>query len=244
MRLEMILTNRERSDYLRSKLRDNEKNMYEAFSELEKERIKLYEGLILSIAQDHMSELLSKKNITHTKYRKVIHITEPLDHNTAISLQQILDVGGWYVSYPKDVADDKWKLSKNYKRIGSEIDFLTIEAKYDTPFEPETMPKFLFHVAPMRSRESIIANGLIPKARNKKSNHPERIYFSISKEGAFEIRDIFVGMYKEEFDIWYIKTESHKNRKWFLDPNYLGDDGDAYGIYTVEPINRYRIYLA
>lgn len=209
----------------------------------------LHEGLMISVDREHMRRLLDNIGIKHEsdEYEFEIEITKPLTDEEATNLRQILSVGGWYVAQPKDLSGDEWFVNKAYKEIGSTIISFSLEPKYDIVFPSSKLPERLYHAAPKRSRESIRTKGLVPKSRSQLAAHPDRLYFATTLNNAKDIKKMLEDIHTEDYDIWYVESSAVKGRKLYIDPNFMeradSSDNRWHGIYTVEPINRYKIYL-
>lgn len=73
------------------------------------------------------------------------------------------------------------KLTINGKEWIKEFDEKTkpiafiLEAKYDLEV---SIPDKLYHCSPLKYRDKILKIGLVPKSKNKLSNHPDRIYLA------------------------------------------------------------------
>jgi len=113
--------------------------------------------------------------------------------------------------------------------IDNYIDFIMIfESKYDKEIE---VPKYLYHAAPFTVRKKIEQYGLIPKAKTKKSYHPDRIYFALKEDDAIMIASLFMQIDSKYCDIYKITTDKVKTIRLFKDPNY-----PHRGVYTMNNI--------
>ena len=111
--------------------------------------------------------------------------------------------------------------------------------KYD--IETSGIPEKLYHVTEKKNIKNIFKQGLKPKNKNKIENHPERIYFLDSFQGAQDLIDIFVengfGLLKD-FEIIEINSKLLKKIKLYLDPTYYQDEID----YNNSEVNAYYTY--
>lgn len=130
----------------------------------------------------------------------------------------IIDRNGWFPSKMKiihfDGMENTIKYNQEYliehqKTIKEVI--ITYEAKFNVIIT--TIPKKLYHLSIQEFKEDILKNGLIPKSRNKKSIHLDRIYF------CKEIKDCKLLIFDMKYDYENIKRENPKNTintKWII----------------------------
>ena len=113
-----------------------------------------------------------------------------------------------------------------------------IEPKYDYEVE---IPKILYHASPLKFKDKIIKNGLIPKSGNKISIHPERIYLSDSFESCIKFGEylskntLYNKHYKNGYCVFIIKGGVDK---LYSDINFR--EG---GFYTLNNISKEFITL-
>lgn len=106
---------------------------------------------------------------------------------------------------------------------------LSYEAKFDIEFEFGALSE-LYHATPKIIYEKRISKiGLSPRHHNKLSNHPDRVYFSLSKDAAFDIAKVGLKNYSkyDDFVVLTIDTKlMPKNTRIFIDQNFW-----PYGCY-------------
>jgi hypothetical protein len=74
---------------------------------------------------------------------------------------------------------------KPEKILYDDVYILRFEAKFDTEWIPNS--RYLYHVTNQKYLKKIMKSGLVPKSKNKVTNHPDRIYLSIDIDSLCEI---------------------------------------------------------
>jgi hypothetical protein len=130
--------------------------------------------------------------------------------------------------YPFINIEDYILKSKNCKKI----DFI-FEAKFDKILGYK--PDIVYHVTDEANLDNIKKVGIIPKSKNKKSFHLERIYITLNKGGAenfiknLSFNDNLLGITKYyKFLEINITDKFYKDMKIYKDPNMKG----GYYIYN------------
>ncbi len=146
------------------------------------------EGIHTSFNKENVESILNKKfpNFTiiieddgeiyvygelTTKNNKVIKyglIDDKYDE-----LFKIIRLCGWFISSIR--INNNFEIFKNDK-IYSNISAVCIASLKDYPIE--NIPEIMYHASNSKFDKSILKNGLYPKALNKLSNHPSRIYLT------------------------------------------------------------------
>lgn len=246
----LIEENRKRSEYLKKKWFKETYNADEALRIAIKEREELYEGLIKSSPLEEITKFLTKNNFKYTIWGLIVRIYEPFSLDMANELYKILKITGWYVATPKssnksnehDWYEKQWYtwINKKTSKNNVPIKFFQIEPKYSTQINNANLPEYLYHVTPQDSRDSILSGGLRAVSKSKRNYHPERVYVSASIESAkLLLRDFGY----DEFDCWKMHKEAASHYRWFHDVNFIDEQKQPLGYYTLEPINRYMIQL-
>jgi hypothetical protein len=157
-----------------------------------------------------------------------------------------IDRNGWFPSKMKlfdlDNIDNTLKYDEDYLidkyHLLNKI-IITYEAKYDVV---TNTPKTLYHLSIQEYKDKIIKNGLIPKTKNKRTIHLDRIYLCSVPEDCYNL--IFNMKYdydkrknlnnKDKINTdWIIYEIDAKNiDKLYKDPNYIDK-----GYYVVDNIN-------
>ncbi len=112
---------------------------------------------------------------------------------------------------------------------------IVLEAKYDLEVD---IPNKVYHISPYYNKDKIQKYGLTPKAKNKISTHPDRIYFSKTIEDAKLLgRPIqkYLKVKENKFVIYEINTDGID--RLFKDPNF------SNGYYTLENIHPKNIKI-
>ena len=114
---------------------------------------------------------------------------------------------------------------------------IEIEAKFGFDATEFTLKKykFLYHLTPSRSVPNILKYGLVPKTRNKKSVHPDRIYLTTTNQAAKELLPEFIK--HEKIHEWTVLKINIKNVdvtqfRVFVDPAYPHN-----GLFTLSNIS-------
>ena len=231
-------------EYLKRKLREELEKEYQKGIDL------LHEGLIksqplsnvetilnrfLNVNDEHNNHVIINHN-DNTALVEIKHIANDLNYVKTILSR--INALGYFPSMirlnlknntiNKDYQYDEsylFKLLPNFKDLDKLQ--LKIEAKFDQ--ELSNIPKKLYHTTNMKHLKKILEIGLVPKAKSKEAQHPERIYFGLTYSDAY---DMFGNFKKKKSDQKYvileIDTNNLKNLRLFHDPNYKG-----YGVFTL-----------
>jgi len=206
----------------------------------------IYEGLIHSVSKARFEYLLDRwavasdkikivskeKNILHLQIIKVLELKE-FDN-----LLQLIDNLGWYISAYLTIENNtKWKrfIKNGFINDLKKLDVLQLEPKFDLE-KTDIRFKVLYHITPSINDKKIQLLGLVPKTLNKISNHPERIYFTRTKDELELLANRFNKLSNNirEFSIYEVDIESamkHNDQlRLFEDPNFEN------GIYTLSNI--------
>jgi hypothetical protein len=112
----------------------------------------------------------------------------------------------------------------------SDVTFI-LEPKYDR--EIDKIPDIIYHSTLVKYINKIIKNGLIPKSKNKISNHTDRIYFSLNLNDAELFKNYLEREYDEKSGIIEISTKNLNNKFY--------SDIRNRGIYTLNNISKENI---
>ncbi len=161
---------------------------------------------------------------------------EKLEHIININ-QNLL---GYYPSYmwiENDFGKNSFPFDKKYLSNKSLSITIRFESKYDDNLYKNDIdiPEFAFHLSPEKNKNKIIKNGLYPKSYNRKTKHPDRIYFFYDiNDYEFILKDL-----KFNDNIKYIlyKVKLSDNNIIHTDPNYLK------GFYTYDNISPLNIEI-
>jgi hypothetical protein len=207
----------------------------------------IYEGLIHSVSQSTFKDMVERWSGANDKIKIVyrpnnvinIHfIYYDMDKKEFNILLKLINNLGWFVSaYLEMEQTMKWKkfnqneFSLPIKNLSS----LQVEAKFDLELTDIEFD-ILYHTSPSINNEKIKKIGLVPKNQSKISYHPERIYFTRTKE---ELDTIAYQFHKLnptiiEFSVFEINIagakDNNRSLRLFNDPNFYG------GIYTLSNI--------
>lgn len=167
-----------------------------------------------------------------------------------------------YRDMPKQIDTNVFKNDYLIEDNLKNIKYLSfdLEPKYDIVYQIDFSKKetektnILYHVTETRFVDRILKNGLIPRSKNTKSNHPERIYLSlnlnVAKEYILEKSKWYTfnpdksniskksKFDKIEFSIFEITIDEKDDIIFYKDPNYIDK-----GIYTYDNISNKSIKL-
>jgi hypothetical protein len=206
----------------------------------------IVEGMLYTQPPDKTIRILQKRlkslNFDLTEFNHIyindVNTLTPYDIKLVKSLIQNL---GWLISMIKYSDDDNYiiydKDNEDSKLENMNIDSIIIEPIKD--IRGITPPKILYHVTLKKNVPRILKIGLIPKALNKKSRHPDRIYLTDKLSVAFgimkEFSNIEFGKYKPEmYDILEIDTDGLVNTLYF-DTNF--EANAYYTTHNIPPTN-------
>jgi hypothetical protein len=206
----------------------------------------LYEGLITTYPLDYSVRHLKKEflyciiDIVGDKKDNTIRVyfKEDVEREDIDNFIHRANTCGWFPSFFQYTTNDnksEYLKSKNdFEKIKyGNINFMLIgqfEAKYD--IELDERPIHLFHVTDGKNLEKIKKIGLVPRAKEKKSSHPERIYFTTDPTDAQTLAKAFKKMNNSEIVIiCIIETSKVESLKLMKDPNYMRS-----GVYTLNNI--------
>jgi hypothetical protein len=210
----------------------------------------IYEGLIYSVPsdefQDHMERWAVSKHKIKIKIvaNKKIHLTilENLDEQNLGNLLKWINNLGWYISTFMIFknTNTKWEnfnlktFMKLYKDDNKNITF-EIEPKFDEGKPITFFDDTFYHVSPIKNEKKILKIGLVPKAKEKISSHPERVYLATKLVDAEALADIFSDIDKEnQYTIFKVNMklakENNKAIRMFHDPDF------SSGFYTLSNI--------
>ncbi len=162
------------------------------------------------------------------------------------SLISLINTLGYFPSYiivfrKKSKNSFKYDFSiieKEIKNINFYKLFIMFEAKFD--IEIENIGDIIYHIYPIKYKDKILKNGIIPKSRMRKLYHPERCYFTYSKVESEKLVKEFefidkINNIENDYGIVSVDTNKLiKNTKFYNDPN-------SVGFYTYDNIPSYSI---
>lgn len=134
--------------------------------------------------------------------------------------QPLVNNLGYFIS--RKCINDKWY---NYiDKISGFISGIVIEPKFDSIVD---VPPILYHATLSKNNKSISKVGLIPRSNNKKTTHPDRIYFTKDPKIADILsKDLYKNETNPDISIWEINTDGLVIRL-YKDINF------EYGLYTL-----------
>lgn len=94
----------------------------------------------------------------------------------------------------------------------------------------------LYHLSPIRNRESILKNGLVPKSKNGKviKYRSKIFFFSDKKTPPFDVVSFF------DVDMWEVKIDKQKLKN---DKLIMKSSGGGRWLHTSEKIHPTKIKL-
>lgn len=211
------------NEYLKNVLNLNiydDKKMFEEFN-----GVIITEGMIKTHPVDQSIRILKNRfdNITINKEKdgeiRINGLSKDIGHYLPL-----INNLGYFISLK--CIDGEWY---NYiDSISGFISGVVIEAKFDLKVE---VPPVLYHTTLSKNNKNIYKVGLIPKSNNKKTTHPDRIYFTKD----LKIANLFGKELQKDdqsidISIWEINTNG-------LVMNLYSDvNMRNYGFYTLRNI--------
>ena len=212
--------------------------------------IKLNEGLIKTVELNKAISIIERSLVGVDIYHNIekndnsdifsISFEDSIKNNVVEGLFGIINNLGYFCSYctyfkkiggknfPWVDINDYSNKSKNCIKVQ-----FFFESKFDKTLKHK--PSILYHVCNEKNLDKIKKIGLIPKSKNKRTNHPERIYVALHLDNAKKMMDNFIfddriNDVNNMYSILKINTsdEYYDNIKLFKDPNYIG------GYYTYQ----------
>lgn len=201
-------------------------NIFKLFESYLDDVHKLNEGLIQTHDINKSFKILSNSNFwildsSTVKYNKIyLNISKVDNTNNNINIIEFTNLLstitnlGYFISKLKIKTDKlsrtvSWNEFKNmyysesWFNIFNEL-HLVIEPKYDILVD--NIPNKLYHLTYDIYKNKIIKNGLIPKSKNVKSYHLDRVYFSDSIDGVNNF-------YKNKKDFYNFNYDKNKTLK-------------------------------
>ena len=178
-----------------------------------KPEFQIYEGLIISHPLYNVNSILKKNYDIKPNYQfNTFSLRFQFNNSYTLAeyeLKKLLKLTnnlGWFPtnmsSYDNDGNFKQLVWDENLRNFVSLIKnkFTNIlfffEAKYDIPVE--RFPDILYHVCEKKYADKILAIGLVPRSRSKKSFHPERVYLCKDLNDVFILIDQFNSLDKNK----------------------------------------------
>jgi len=201
----------------------------------------LNEGLIKSIEYDKFVELLErlfeksgKNKLSYDLIQTHMGVNIEVDRGFFSEelfekLINLLNVSGYIVNY-FFLDEEEYNRYPDMKDLFSNYETITINIikKFDTT-NNSPLPEYLYHVSEQKYYDKIMKNGLIPRSLKKIENHPERVYFLDSLEGANNFKEILEDMNPENnYIILRVDIKLLPKLKLHFDPTYFQNEEDYY----------------
>jgi hypothetical protein len=145
---------------------------------------------------------------------------------------------GYYPSsilVKNDFGENIFKFDEQY--LSNKYSYIKIrfEAKYEDNSFKNTLqvPEYAYHLSPINKKEKISNDGLFPKAYNRMTKHPERIYLFYNLEDYEELlKNLKLSDVLNDIDVKYTLYKAKLSDDMIIhtDPNY------AKGFYINETI--------
>jgi hypothetical protein len=224
-----------------------------SYEKEQEEYRKLYEGLITSYHQDSVKSLLDKnfgnkiyiKKINEERFLIDVFIDKISNEDVLLFkdvYEKINSTYGWICNNWSLIKDKNFFSSSSGNDIFKILNYEKIKDGYvlTFQFEPihpmkifdkEKIPKTLYHLSPARYENKILKRGLIPKSKNSKFKHPDRVYVFDSLDDTEKIIQK-ISEVNEETE-WTLYTISNfafipSNRELFIDNLFSLDNGTSY----------------
>lgn len=112
------------------------------------------------------------------------------------------------------------------------------EPKYDPIVTP---PEYIYHITSRKFLDNIKLIGLKPKTLNKRSTHPERVYFSLNKTSSNSLWKNMEYHYGKDDGILLTISTTNLNNIFYNDPNFTGKGIYTYGNIPPSNIIKYEL---
>jgi hypothetical protein len=216
------------------------------------------EGLIIThniqLYKSSLEIELNSLNIEYnidiiSKYQFDLEILNSIDvkNDTLIHVVEwITHLFGYYPSYVwlENKLGKKNYFKYNEKYVSNSYAKIKIrfEAKYnDKSYKNDiVVPNMAYHLTPQKNKENILRNGLIPKRKNRKSTHPDRIYFFYNLNNYNILLDSLKQsdyMNGDVFDYLLLEVKLSEDNIIHTNPNYIN------GVFTYDNINPKNIKI-
>ena len=181
--------------------------IYEMFKSYSKNgHLTLTEGLIYTYPTDKTIDLLVKKfPLLQVNKQEDGEIYIEGEMNPISNYLPLFNNLGYFISN-LTLDGENWinKFNDNDNVLA-----LFLEAKYDTIVD---IPENLYHISPLKFKDKILKNGLIPKSLSKMSYHPDRIYlcdnYLTTIKFGLNLKKDKSDFYKDGFCLFKITPES------------------------------------
>jgi len=205
----------------------------------------IYEGLIHTVDLGTTADMLikwsgsGKKFVVKETPKKIrLNFLTNLDAEELKHLLKLINNLGWFVSSVL-ISDSEmhWKRFDYNDFIKNDMNTqwvsFQLEAKFDLELNIHDYD-VLYHVSPTINKDKILKIGLVPKAKEKKLSHPDRIYLADNEDDINTIAFQFIRINPRPLSLFKIDfrgvRRNNPSIRLFEDPNFRG------GIYTLSNI--------
>ena len=206
----------------------------------------VYEGLIHSVELGTTADMLTKWSgsgekftVRETPNKIHLHFKNNLDEKELSHLLKLINNLGWFVSavlvFGSSISWKKFDYNDFVKNdMNRQWMEFQLEAKFDLELNIHDYDA-VYHISPSINKDKILRIGLVPKSKEKKMSHPERIYFADNENDintiAFQFEkdapDIKMSLFKIDFQG---VRRNNPSIRLFNDPNFKG------GFFTLSNI--------
>ena len=210
----------------------------------------IYEGLISStnidLTMTHLEKwmvMTDKCKIMRQGDKITITFFENPNTEEIDNFEHLLQTLGWFISavsfrYPEDIRMF-WEKYNRLEFLNSLIRGKLLTIQLEPKFEPELSVyeyPILYHLTLTSKIEKIKKIGLVPKSKEKISNHPDRIFMTSSLDSCKTIADRFHKLNKNTSKFTILKVnfkssyDNNTSIRLFQDPNFKD------GVFTLSNI--------
>jgi hypothetical protein len=181
-----------------------------------------------SIGIKYDINILSKFNYDLTIYNLKELSNDILKYCININ-QNILGYFPSYIWITNNFGENGFKFDEKYLDIKYNKIVIRFEAKYEDGLYGNNLlvPDFAYHLSTQNKKEKILNNGLYPKSYNKKTKHPDIIYFFYNLDDLDELLNSIkindkINRLSNKYILFKVEfTEDMKNKIIIhSDPNY------------------------
>jgi len=219
----------------------------------EKFIIEIKEGLIVSHDSKKSAELISfdlskwriKNQVGAKSKFEIIIIIKNSNLDIDLLKSLIMNYSNLYGYYPsnfklkfRDNNEENFKWheiedKKNLDKIKlSDTIFIKFESKYEDGIYTNNVicPDYVYHLTKSKFLPNILKKGLYPKSKNKKSDHPERIYVFVDENNYNNLLTLLKRIDNDLYALLEIDCRED-NLMLHTDPNFYG------GYFTYDNIH-------
>jgi hypothetical protein len=162
-------------------------------------------------------------------------------------LLKVMNTLGYFPSIVKYELDNQLEQysrkynSNNFRELIDEKEPTYLIFVFEPKFDPIiTPPQYIYHITDVKFLDKIKSIGLKPKTLNKRSNHPERIYFSLNEKANNILWKNMKYHYENNSGILLTIDTTKLDNTFYNDPNFKDSGIYTYGNIPPSSIIKYE----